>query len=139
MPEFNWRAIYNDGGVFTADPSSGSKSYDKLDRTRLGAIELFDIETGKLIHRLVLEPGQRLILRHRSWQDLMNDQEKLFEVWLVGWQQTINGKNIQSIAHVFMDGHVENASGWLCFDRENKRVFYHPDNGPELRPDELNE
>ena len=32
---------------------------------------------------------------------------------MVGWQQKINGKNIQSINYIYDNGHIEQAGEWV--------------------------
>jgi|SRR6266849_1935481 len=132
---FLWKAIYNDNTFYESSDTPGAKDYDKIDRSKLSAFEIFDSDTKKLIYRLVLEPGQRLIYRKRGWQDFYTS-EKLLEIYMVGWQQTVNGRNIQSISHIFPDGHVEQSGKWVSFERENNSIKYDDETGPPLRDDE---
>lgn len=131
-----WKAIYNDGTYLVSSEEPGSNHYGKIDRSKLIAFDILDKETEKLIFRLVLEPEQRLIYRKRNYQDVISGGEKLMEIIMVGWQQTINGKNIQSISHIFDDGHVEQAGNWITWNRDNRTVEYSIGNEPILREDE---
>ena len=133
---FTWRAHYNDGTFLDQGSQVGDKKdYGAIDRIKLIAFEILDEK--KRVYMVHLQPGQRLIYRMRVSRDFYNADIQ-FTIWLVGWQQTINGKNIQSIAHIFPDGHVESAGIWLGANQtENSGEFVVIDGGvPELREDE---
>ena len=133
---YTWRAYYNDGTFLDQGSQVGDKKdYGAIDRTKLIAFEILDEK--KRVYMVHLLPGQRLIYRMRVSRDFYNSDIQ-FTIWLVGWQQTINGKNIQSIAHIFPDGHVESAGVWLGTNQtENSGEFVVIDGGvPELREDE---
>ena len=76
-------------------------------------------DSGNTILELHLEPGQRLIYRRRHAQTI---GKPLITVTIVGWQQTIAGQNVQSIAYVFEDGRIELAGRW----KEDHPWFYSP-------------
>jgi len=114
-----WKAVYSNREVLNQYNEDGScNQYPDIDRDRL---EYFDIVEGdKLIFRLHLEAGRRLIYRKRVAQDMMSGAKTF--VFLVGWQATVNGKNVQDIAYVFEDGHVELAGKW----KSDSRWLYAP-------------
>lgn len=105
----HFRTNYTDGTFFEWDEDTPSESsYSKIDRTKLQSVELS--YSGKLVHRLHLEKGQRLILRRRVQRQMFS--EALREIYLVGYQETINGINRQAITAIFDDGHTELIGSW---------------------------
>lgn len=104
-----FRANYSDGTLFEWDEDTPSEqAYLKIDRNRLVSMELtYD---GKLVHRLHLERGQRLILRRRVQASFSG--KVLHEIYLVGYQETIAGQNRQAITAIFDDGHTELIGSW---------------------------
>jgi hypothetical protein len=126
MPEPIWVANYNDGGHISNSEIFGAKSkYTDIDRSKLKSFELY--LDGKLIITLHLEPGQRLIYRRRATKNIMGNENTA--VHLVGWQKTINGSNVQSIAYIFEDGHIELAGQW-----NNKHAWFYE---PKLMEEEI--
>lgn len=101
-----WEAVYDDGTTVT-EPSS----YHDLDRTRLRAFTVYrhmDIEGRGRVSMpaltVQLQPGMRLIHRRRWFQRMGGGK---FEVTLVGWQETRDGRNFQCLAYLFPDGRIE--------------------------------
>ena len=114
MTEIRWRAIYNDGSTLPQYNEKGeANGYENIDRKGLAAFEIYDLtKPDSFIFRLFLEEGQKLIYRRRVQKDLMSD--KITNVlYLVGWQQKVNGKNIQSINYITEDGEVQQAGRWV--------------------------
>jgi len=100
-----WRAVYKDGTVLLQTTKEGKKNkYADIDRDKLKYFDLLD--GNKLLFRLHLEPGRRLICRRRTIGDVF-DASKKRVVWLIGWQWTVNGRNVQDIAWVYENGVVE--------------------------------
>jgi hypothetical protein len=116
--ELIWKAVYTDGSSLDQYNDGKVSKYTDIDRTKLQFFELWDKD--KLILRLHLEPGRRLIFRKRVEQQIMTSEKKTM-FWMVGWQQTIKGENVQSINYIFEDGHVESAGAW-----DEKSIFYAP-------------
>lgn len=57
----------------------------------------------------LLDPTQRLILVRRTQQDYDEVSLKLVArriVFLVGWQSTVEGRNVKTILHLYEDGSV---------------------------------
>src|SRR3990172_2911462 len=127
------KAIYNDGTFFKySEDNISTKDYYKIDRTKLIAFELW-LEDKTLIHRVDIELGQRLIYRRRSALKLgMDILRKALEfssdpreqqnyirklaaegkiptnvVYVVGFQETINHHNFQSLTAIYEDGHTK--------------------------------
>lgn len=139
--EQRWRAIYNDGTSLSQYDSEGkANGYQNIDRTKLVAFEVYipngDVKSvngelepkDKILFKLHLEPEQRLVCRILGIKTVFaatgKDVKPDDHIFMVGWQQNVNGKNIQSIAYVYADGHVEQAGKWIG-------------NPPNLRPEEV--
>ncbi len=104
-------AYYSDGSKLNLGEQI---SYNNLDRKKLSAFAL--VRDGKEILKLHLDSGQRLIWRKRTF--LSPGKEKI-DIHILGWQKTVNGENIQSIAYVLSDGRVEMAGAF----REDHPIF----------------
>ncbi len=114
-----WVAYYNDDTHLRQYDDAGKENkYADIDRTRLSSFALYDggrpdehyeTATRKILH-LHLDNDQRLIYRRRVERSVGSDAPIV--CYLVGWQQTIEGRNVQSIAYVFEDGTVEVAGRW---------------------------
>ena len=110
-----WRAVYSDGEILNQYNEEGiANQYPDIDRQRLVTFEIWEKE--KLIFRLHLEESRRLIYRRRVAQNMLTGKKVV--VFLVGWQTTINGENVQDIAYIFEDGHIELAGKWKA-DRQH--------------------
>jgi hypothetical protein len=109
--QLNWKAHYKDGTSLICSELPGGKDYYKIDRTKLIGFELFDKETNKSVFRMPIEDGKRLIYRKRVHQNFHTNQIVKI-VYLVGWQKTVNGKNVQSIVHIFEDGSMDLRDKW---------------------------
>jgi len=116
--DYTWEAIYKDGTTLPQYNEKGEPNgYENIDTSKLKrfAILIPDPEdsTKKKVHfRLHLEPGQRLIYLRRGFIDVVKStlEVKRKDYFLmVGWQQTIGGKNIQSISYIYDDLHIEQA------------------------------
>src|SRR5574342_774232 len=111
-----WVAHYSDETELPQYNADGTENkYADIDRARLQYFEFRD--TGRIVLRTYLEPGQRLIYRRRVEK---RPGEPDIVVYMAGWQQTIAGQNIQSISYIFPDGAVIQAGR---FD-EASRWFY---------------
>ena len=111
-----WKAFYNDQSSLPQFNADGSENkYADIDRSKLEAFAFF--KDDALVFALYLEPGQRLIFRRRVEQPAGGESTV---VYMAGWQQTIEGRNVQSIAYIFPSGAVHMAGPW----RENHPWFY---------------
>lgn len=126
LDTFTWCAIYNDGDeeVWECDIASLKldtdgrcqgcviNKYGKLDRPKLTAFSLYRTAdllypaTAKPIVTVDLKPGYRLIWRKRQRLVLVG-AISLPTIYLIGWQVTVNGTNIQSILYIYPDGTTE--------------------------------
>jgi hypothetical protein len=140
-PKYNWVCVYSDGSRLPQYNADGYENrYQDIERGRLSAFEFWktvyveslDGDGNKILdenknpvlieqkHLLLvcdIAPGARLIYRKRVEQSSGSEQ---LNVYLIGWQKTIEGRNVQSIACVpdyndvilFVDGWRE-GSRWL--------------------------
>lgn len=139
-----WVAYYANGTHLRQYDDAGVESkYADIDRTRLTSFALYDggveikgvfagnhdgstinaanyhTATRKILH-LHLEPGQRLIYRRRVQQSVGAEAPNV--CYMIGWQQTSQGENIQAICYVFEDGTIEVAGRF----NESHPWFYSP-------------
>ena len=119
MP-YQWKASYKDGNTIAQfDENGEERSYlNHLDWDKLESFSLLDGE--KPILTLHLEEGQRLIYRRRV--EMSPGSGTTGVCHLLGWQKTVNGENVQSIAYVFEDGRIELAGKF----RKDHPWFYPP-------------
>jgi hypothetical protein len=108
---FNWKSIYSDGTFLNQYNDEGkTNGYENIDRTRLKAFAIYDDD--KLLFKLHLEPGQRLIYRRRNFINPNDPKAEAVFFYMIGWQQKTDGVNTQSINYVYPDGHIEQAGIW---------------------------
>jgi len=118
--DYTWEAIYNDGTTLTQYNEKGEKNgYENIDKTKLKAFAIKvpdptpEDKNNKKVHfRLHLEAGQKLIFLRRGFVSisLATGEDRGSSYFLmVGWQQNVNGKNVQSINYLYPDGHIEQA------------------------------
>lgn len=96
-----WKAYYKDGSDLSQYNADGSENkYKNIDRESLSHFVLFE---GKDVRfACYLHKDQRLIFRRRTY--LRGDEKAV--IYLVGWQMTVGGRNIKSIAYI-TPTHVE--------------------------------
>ncbi|KKL95154.1 hypothetical protein LCGC14_1857460 [marine sediment metagenome] len=107
--ELKWKAIYLDGKSLNQyNEDKSVNKYTDIDRTILKFFELY--KENKLILRVHLDDNKRLIFRRRVSLKMGVGITEV--VYLVGWQKTVERKNVQSICYIFEDGHIEMAGAW---------------------------
>ena len=115
--KYTWQAIYNDGTSLweCGDDKGIIAKYDQIDRDKITKFNVY--ETAKLgtqdlkpVISIDIKLGYRLIWRKRRHQRLIGPQVPFMTVYLVGWQATINGENIQAILYLYEDGKMEISS-----------------------------
>ena len=125
----NWKVTYRDGSVLYEKTRDKQNSYANIDRTKLEAFQLFTENYEKLVYTLVLGEGQRLIYRRRVTKELsmterdISEGDILYTIYLVGCQQTVNGKNIQSVAHI-MENSIVVAPEFCTIDRYTGKLVH---------------
>ena len=112
-----WEAIYNDGNILHQYNGDGTENkYIDIDRHRLIRFILHDSYGPAIV--LNLTRSKKLIYRRRV---ALNLNSKIQEVvYIAGWQENIEGKNIQMLCFLFEDGHIEIANHFS----ENHPWFY---------------
>lgn len=119
--DYTWEAIYKDGTTLPQYNEKGEKNgYENIDTKKLQAFAINypdpkDNKKKKLHFRLHLEEGQELIYLRRGFIDFSTSTKQVTGkryFLMVGWQQNVNGKNIQSINYIYDDGHIEQAGVW---------------------------
>lgn len=131
-----YTAIYSDGTKFSfSEDDAGKGDYKQIDRTKLKSFEVYN--DTKMIHRLHLEPGQRLIARRRVMKKITPDIRRILmqiespslqmkkikeleelgliptiPIYMIGYQETVQGQNRQAITIIHQDGSTELISAW---------------------------
>lgn len=117
---FSWKVIYNDGTSLSQLCSDGSRNkYTDIDRDNLKQFLVLDEnkpEPVLVVH--FVRPTQKLIYRQRKHMAL--DGTILGVVWIVGWQENQNGKNVQMIFFLHPNGFVEVLDKF----RPDTRLYY---------------
>jgi hypothetical protein len=100
-----WLAVYKDQSYLKQYNADGSENkYADINRDQLLAFALLSDE-NKLVLSVEFErPTQKLVYRRRVFTDLVGKIKGV--IYLVGWHETINGKNIKCISYVYPDGHI---------------------------------
>lgn len=136
MPKYNWEATYADGSKVLQYNADGTENaYTDLQHELLTSFALYAMlgrERIEKVFELHLDKGQRLIFRKRVWMYSTPEGGGEDFVYMVGWQKTLGiylnaddtytQHNVQAIAYVFSDGHVELAGAF----REGHPVFDPP-------------
>lgn len=118
--DLEWVVVYDDGSeLWQHGPDGKEHSYADIDRSRISEFHLRLRGQDKTVIAYALEPGQRLIYRKRHSMSGITG-EKNWTIHLVGWQQTVNGKNVQCLSWVFPDGSIINTGRF----REDHPIFY---------------
>lgn len=118
---YAWEAIYNDETWLRewAFISNGQRiiaaRYCDIQRHKLVAMNLYrsdklpddpkKAQKGEEVPALVVEiqSGYRLILRKKRRQRAIGLQTPFLTIYLIGWQATINDRNVQSIIYLYHD------------------------------------
>lgn len=111
---FNWIAIYRDGSSLWQyqDQDGRERSTEEIDRAQLATLALVDADYVPCYIQH-FQPGQRMIYRRRT---AMTAGGATTVKHLIGWQETIAGRNVQHLAAVCdASGRVE------CVQRYDER------------------
>lgn len=137
-----WKAYYSDGKTLDQYGINGKSGYENIDRTKLAAFAIINrtyqpdpdffvpllidgkmdsrrwhLKVEDIIFRVHLKPEQRLIYRllgvKRVFKDTMQSASPDEHIFMVGWQQKVNGTNIQSVNYLTEDGRIEQMGEWL--------------------------
>lgn len=102
--EIEWKAFYNDETSLPQYNEDRSENkYTDIQRDKLTKFVLYDNNVEKVV--VHLDSKKQLICRRRV---AISGSGKIKQVvWLVGWQEKIEEKNIQLLTFYFDDGHIE--------------------------------
>lgn len=104
----NWIAVYEDDSVLPQVGEDGEENaYGDIDRSRLTEFRIWNTDTGKLVFVVSLTKDQRLVYRRRVSMSGVTG-EVMWVIYLVGWQQTVKGVNVQSLNWLMPDGTIVN-------------------------------
>jgi len=111
MHQHNWRAVYKDGTHLDRYTHDGKPNgYENIKRDQLVAFELWDHRVNKRVVRVNMERRCRLIYRARTYLD---EQSKIVgREYLIGWQEIVNGKNVQTNCLIRPDNSIELFGRW---------------------------
>jgi hypothetical protein len=106
--QITWLAHYGEELLPQYNADGSENLYQDIDRTRLTAFSL--VRGNGILVRIHFDDGKRLIYRRRVE---VRPGDKVTICHLAGWQQTVNGENVQSIACIFEEnGTVEIINEW---------------------------
>lgn len=112
-----WEARYNDNTSLPQyNPDGSENKYKDIDRARLASFAVL-ADDGRLVFEMHLDPRARLIFRRRVEQSAGGNR---MVVHMVGWQRTVGGENVQSIAYITECGEIHMAGAW----RDDHPWFY---------------
>ncbi len=105
---YHWRAEYADGTHLDEHSVEGGLPFAAVDLGKLLAFHLIPNYTGLGHHKLLLYPGQRIIFyRTRSITlPLTGGAATRTSVTTLGWQATVDGRNIKHLWHFADDGRI---------------------------------
>ena len=121
---YYWVAVYKNKKCLPQfDLETGRENkFSKIDHSRLDSVMLLPF-TNKLsekissptkvlplpIYRVQLSDKKRLILLRRNIVKFMMRSQKILKrktVYLLGWQQTVNGRNVKAVMFIDEQGNV---------------------------------
>lgn len=99
----HWSAFYTDGKSLSQIAANGHENnYGDIDKKKLTKFVLYRYEEPMIV--IHLGGNKRLIYRMRR---AMNNHGEEETVYLAGWQERKNGMNVQMIAFLFENDHIE--------------------------------
>lgn len=109
---YHWRAEYADGTRLDEHSVEGGLPFAAIDQSKLAALRLLPNYRGLGEHKLVLYPGQRPIFyRVRTLSaPLGGGKFSRTSVTTLGWQATIDGRNVKMLWHFGDDGSIAHES-----------------------------
>lgn len=116
---YEWVAFYRDGSSIRQIEKGKENKWADIDKPNVEIFCVVKTDGSGVALAVHIEEGERLIYRQRVRRAAGKPE---IRVWMVGTQKTVNGKNVQKIAFVFPDGHVEITNGF----KENTEWAYPP-------------
>jgi len=110
---YHWRAEYADGSHLDEHSVAGGLPFAAIDQARLVSLVLRPNYHGLGLHRLVLQPGQRVVFYRTRTLAVPLDGGALTRasVTTLGWQATIAGRNVKRLWHFGDDGSIRESDG----------------------------
>lgn len=119
MP-YDWVAVYEDGSTLEQYNEDGSENrYADIQRKRVTEFHLRSRTQNRTLLAVEITAEDRLIYRRRNSMNGVSG-EKNWTIFMVGWQKTLGGRNVQSINWIFPDGSIINTGRF----QENHPLFY---------------
>ncbi len=116
---YTWKCLLQDGTLLEQIDDKRDPKEISTDSFNHSKVETFALFNGEnLVHILHMDHGQTLIYRRRT--ELAAGEGIPLVCHLVGWQMTVNGEQVQSIAFCFEDGVIETIGKF----RDNHPWFY---------------
>jgi hypothetical protein len=123
MTDLYWTAVYNDDTNLSQFNEDGTENgYGAIERDKLTEFHVHRREDNQTVFAMEITEGQRLVYRKRN-SISGNTGEMNWTIYLIGWQKTVNGENVQSLNWIFPDGAVVNTGRY----QENHQLFYAPE------------
>ena len=97
-----WKVTYSDDSSYT----NKDIKYPEIDRDKLKLFQILRPNGTSRVTFHIKSPDQRLIVRSRVLRDMITSVIKE-RAWLIGYQQTKQGVNLQVIMCLFQDGSIE--------------------------------
>lgn len=120
MTDYYWIAVYGEEDYLKQYNDDGTEnSYGDIDRERITEFHLRDKETNRTAIAIEIPENGRLVWRRRNSMSGVDGQLN-WTIHLVGWQETVNDHNFQSLNWVFPDGSIVNTGRF----KDSHPIFY---------------
>lgn len=118
MRNWTWVVFYNDGTELSEDQAGG---FGAVDIPRVATLAVFDRDEPTVNYAVPIREGMRPIFFRRKRQIVINDPTAVPVEYLnennevtqmitfavvLGWQKTVNGRNVKSLIWLMHDGSV---------------------------------
>lgn len=109
---WTWIACYDDGSsLMEIEPDGTEHGFAEVDLARLSAFVLNPMRDGlpAPIVKIDRASGQRPIFFRRrtiALDPALGTEEKRSTITVLGWQKTVEGKNVKSFVALYEDGSV---------------------------------
>jgi len=105
--KYVWKAVYADGTVLKQfDENGRERKFSEIDQSRLKIFSWEPVYNGGRPVSVTLKEGQRLIaFRRVKWRPFLPGSTPVI-LYAIGWQSTVNGRNVKSITWILPDDSV---------------------------------
>jgi len=109
MDTMDYILYYRSNGKVETVNLGGEKGWLEEHRSRLDQADLIGLEPKKTKRlpaiRVHLKPGRRWIYFSRVFQEI--NSHRRIRLYCIGWQETVNGKNVKTLNWIYPNGAVE--------------------------------